>query len=41
MIYPFKYRERVKRLESIGFKFVRYTNYVNERNDNDRNSKEI
>ena len=41
MTYPFKYYERIKSLESIGFDFVRYTKFIDERSVNARNSKEV
>lgn len=41
MTYPFKFHERIKSLESIGFKFIGYSKYVDERDDHARDSKEI
>ena len=39
-IYPFKYYETIKNLKRIGFEFVGYTKYVDERLHDARDSKE-
>ena len=41
MTYPFKFHERIKSLERIGFEFIGHTKYVNERDDHARDSKKI